>query len=134
MTKSQLLAVCVAVLTVLGGWAYKTRTGAVTPPPELAGVEGVRLFFYNNCVQCHSVSGVEGAKGTLGPSLDGIADRAANRVEGLSARDYLEESILEPGAHLPEGYLNAMPSYKDQLSERDLDSLVDWLVTLKEPS
>lgn len=131
MTRQQLIALFIALAAVFGGWAYHTRKGAFTPPPEVAGEPGAEAFFRLGCVQCHAVSGLEGANGTLGPPLDGLAERAATRVKGVEAREYVKQSILEPAAYQPEGFLNVMPSFKDRLSTQELDTLVDWLLSLE---
>lgn len=62
--------------------------------------------------------------------MQGIAERAADRVEGLSASDYPEESIMEPGAHLVEGYDDVMPRVIGRtISQEELEELVAFLLT-----
>ena len=47
------------------------------------------------CVTCHSLKpGVT----LVGPSHAGIAGRAGSMIEGLSAEEYLRESIINPDA------------------------------------
>ncbi len=51
-------------------------------------------------------------------------------MPGLSAEEYLRESIVDPGAFVAEGYSDAMPKgFKILLSEEDIDSLVVFLLT-----
>jgi hypothetical protein len=51
-------------------------------------------------------------------------------VPGLSATDYLWESIVDPGAFVVEGYRDSMPkSFALLLSEEDIASLVAFLLT-----
>jgi len=57
------------------------------------------------CQICHSI----GQKGTRAPDLAGVGARAGKRRPGMSARAYLIESLLDPGAFLVEGYPNIMP-------------------------
>lgn len=79
------------------------------------------------CATCHSVDGTQ----LVGPTLQGVAGRAASRVEGESAEEYLHQSLVEPNAHVVEGYVEGvMQSYKD-LSEAQLNDLVAYLLTLK---
>ncbi len=82
------------------------------------------------CKTCHSL---EPGAVIVGPSLAGIASVAASRVSGESAEDYLLQSILEPDVYLVEGYpAGVMPHvWRDQLSEDQISSLVDYLLTLK---
>lgn len=59
----------------------------------------------------------------------GIAERAEDRVEGLSAADYIRQSIVDPGAHLVDGYDDVMPrAIGQRLSEEEVGELVDFLL------
>ena len=82
------------------------------------------------CATCHSTE-----PGTIivGPSLAGIGTLAAQRVEGISAEEYLRQSITEPDAYLLEGYpKGVMPSkYATDLSPEEIDGLTAYLLTLK---
>ena len=63
--------------------------------------------------------------------MTGISQRAGQRVPGLSAEEYIRQSILEPSAYLVSGYRNIMyPLYKDKLSQQDLADLIAYLETL----
>src|SRR3989304_4642892 len=57
------------------------------------------------CEICHRI----GQKGTRAPDLAGIGAAAAKRKPGMTAKAYIIESLLDPGAHLVEGYPNIMP-------------------------
>lgn len=80
------------------------------------------------CRACHEV---EAEAVRIGPSLHGIADRAAERVPGLGAREYLVQSIVDPDAYVVEGFSSElMPeAYGEQLSPEDIDALVAYLLT-----
>jgi cytochrome c oxidase subunit 2 len=78
------------------------------------------------CATCHTLDGTS----LVGPSLKGIGDRAATQVAGLSAEDYIRQSILDPSAHLVEGYDDLMnKNYADSLSEQDINDLIAFLLT-----
>ncbi|MFC1997633.1 c-type cytochrome [Chloroflexota bacterium] len=82
------------------------------------------------CVTCHSLdAGVV----IVGPSMDGVGGRAGNTVSGMSAEDYLEESILNPEAYLVEGFPSGtMPQvWEDELSNEQVDQLIAFMATLK---
>lgn len=66
-----------------------------------------------------------------GPNLANIGERAASRVEGLSAEDYLRESILHPLAYIVPGFRGSMYGFYSQtLSQTDIDALIAYLMTL----
>ena len=80
------------------------------------------------CSACHSLdSGVQ----TVGPTLAGIASRAATRKPNYSAAMYLTESIVSPDAYIVEGiHGGIMPAnYSQQLSELQLADLVAFPMT-----
>jgi mono/diheme cytochrome c family protein len=98
---------------------------------EVAGpiARGEGLFAASGCAGCHTIEGV--SSGEVGPNLTQIADVAATRKDGVSAEDYIRESIVTPNAFVVEGYeSNIMPqNYGQQLSSRELDDLIDYLLT-----
>jgi mono/diheme cytochrome c family protein len=102
----------------------------VPPPPGVA--EGRRVFGARNlgaCGVCHSTKpGDDG----VGPSLAGVGTRAAERVPGMTAEQYLRESILDPAAYVVEGYRGdqMLPIYDERLSTDQLDALVEYLLSL----
>jgi cytochrome c oxidase subunit 2 len=67
----------------------------------------------------------------LAPELTHIGSVAAERQPGTSARDYIEESVLNPGASVVEGFAPIMPSLEGRLSAEELQALVDYLLSLK---
>jgi mono/diheme cytochrome c family protein len=78
--------------------------GGVTP--EQLVKAGEQIFkTKGTCEVCHKV----GEKGMRAPDLAGVGARAAKRKPGLSAKQYIIESLLDPGAYLVEGYPNIMP-------------------------
>ena len=116
------IALILASLLVACGGAAEPTT-VPTLDPELA--RGKRVFEVN-CGACHSVT----PDTTLvGPSLAGIATRAASRVDGLDARAYLYTSIMRPGDYIVEGFQNLMPStLAKSLSGEDIDAVVAYLL------
>jgi nitric oxide reductase subunit C len=82
------------------------------------------------CSTCHSL---QAGTVIVGPSMAGIGTRAASTVAGQSAEDYIRESILNPEAHLVEGFPSGtMPKvWESELSATQLDQLVAYLLTLK---
>ncbi len=96
---------------------------------------GKEIFFASSigqsagCRVCHSIK--PGEK-KVGPSLAGIATRAATRVPGMSAEAYIRQSIVDPSAYIVEGFPNAMlPDMAEKLSDQDMEDLIAFLMTLK---
>jgi len=128
---SQRLIVIIVLLTIFL---------AACSDAELVGdaERGSQLFqeSVNNapaCVACHAWTEVAFSRyGTqTGPNLYGVGNRAGTRLAGVSAREYLEQSILEPAVHLAEDYQNNMyQDYADHLSDQDLADLIAYLLTL----
>ncbi len=82
------------------------------------------------CVTCHSLE--EGVV-VVGPSQAGLAARAAQRVAGESAEEYLHNSIVNPNAYLVEGFAEGVmyQNYGAELTEEQLNDLVAYLLTLQ---
>jgi len=58
-----------------------------------------------------------------------MADRAPGAVEGLSAEEYLLQSITAPGAFVVENYQDVMPKdYGETLSEDEVNGLVTFIL------
>lgn len=80
------------------------------------------------CNTCHSLE--EGVT-LVGPSHANIGTRAETAVAGQSAEAYLRESIVDPNAHVTEGYTAGVmyPNYAQDLTEEQIDDLVAFLLT-----
>jgi cytochrome c2 len=85
------------------------------------------------CSTCHHVaSGQTGF--SLGPNLAGVAERAASRIEGLSAEEYLRQSIRDPHSYVVSGYRDIMyPNFAQHFNEQDIADLLAYLRTLRAP-
>jgi len=66
------------------------------PIPE----EVAPIFVKAACTGCHVIPDVPGAVGAVGPDLSEIGLVGATRVEGLSAVEYIRQSILDPNAFI----------------------------------
>jgi hypothetical protein len=67
----------------------------------------------------------------VGPSLADAATVAASAVDGMSAEAFLRQSIIEPDAHVTEGFMPGLmlQTYGEILSEEQINSLVAFLLT-----
>ncbi|HMV28976.1 MAG TPA: hydrogenase iron-sulfur subunit [Anaerolineales bacterium] len=83
------------------------------------------------CRICHSLT--KGEK-IIGPSFYGIADRAGERVPGLTAEEYLHQSIVEPNAFVVPGYPSGqmIQNFGQILTEEQIQDLIAFLMTQKE--
>ena len=78
--------------------------GNVSPADLVKAGEGI-FKAKGTCEICHRI----GQKGTRAPDLAGMGVTAAKRKPGMTAKAYIIESLLEPGAYLVEGYPPIMP-------------------------
>jgi mono/diheme cytochrome c family protein len=102
---------------------------APEPPATEPVARGRQLYRSMGCGNCHEPN-LFGQR--LGPPLDHVGTDAATRSPGLSAEEYMRQSILDPGAYLVPGYQDSMPrDLGRDLSPTDLDALVAYLLVLK---
>ncbi|MBP7964918.1 MAG: c-type cytochrome [Caldilineaceae bacterium] len=110
--------------------------------PELTGealkTAATAAIIKGTCTACHTMASVPGAVGLLGPNLDNVGATAGTRVPGLSASDYLHQSIIDPNAFIaPDCPLGAclanvmLPNLADILTPDEIDTIVAYLSTLK---
>jgi cytochrome c oxidase subunit 2 len=79
---------------------------------------------------CHSIDGAP----KLAPTWKGLFGKTETMTDGSSHKvdeNYLRESIVDPAAKIVKGYAPTMPSYQGQLSDKDLDGLIEYMKTLK---
>ena len=105
------------------GVAGDPEAGEVLYAQQLIGTQA-------GCMTCHSL---EPDVVMVGPSLANIGSGAGSRVSGMSAEEYLRQSILEPDAHVAEGFAaGIMPaSLAGELSEQQVSDLVAYMLLLK---
>jgi cytochrome c oxidase subunit 2 len=95
-----------------------------TPLPEGDPENGEALFSELGCVSCHSLDGTR----LVGPSMLDISERAGERVSDMDAEQYLRQSILDPCAHVVEGFTCVMPqNFGERLEAQGLADLIAYL-------
>lgn len=112
------------VLLMVGATLFYAYVGQLVPqkevhPPEVVELAedltpeqmaeiGQEIFIGKGmCATCHTI----GKSGALRfPDLDGIATRAATRIPGFSALDYLAQSLYEPDVYIVDGFNPGMPA------------------------
>jgi cytochrome c2 len=99
----------------------------VTPsaPPAGDADRGRRLLTHYGCVTCHSIPGVSGEHGNVGPPLEGVARRVYIAGFVPNTPDNLMLWIRQPDAIEP---LTGMPSLG--VSAADARDMAAYLYTL----
>lgn len=92
---------------------------------DIGAAETIALKY--GCIGCHALD--PNATST-GPTWHNAGDHAVVRVPGESPAFYLYESIVNPGAHVVEGYAaNIMPAnFKDQMTPQEIADMVAYLL------
>ena len=113
--------------------------------PLVTGEEPIReLFTRAGCPVCHTIPGIGGADGRVGPTLvmgtigpKRLAD-PLYRGRAKTVREYLIESILESGDYVVSGYPDrTMPHwYGQKLNAGALEKIAAYLeqITEENPS
>jgi mono/diheme cytochrome c family protein len=99
-----------------------------------------KLFVQSGCAVCHTIPGIDHAQGREGPKLilgmNGPIRLADPNYKGTaeSVREYIQESILTPGAYVVPGYFDrVMPRwYGKRLNAKAVDRMVTYLEQLEE--
>lgn len=98
-----------------------------------------QIFAKAQCVACHTIPGIPGAVGTIGPKLE-EGTTAAQRIKSpdykgsaKSPAEYIMESIVDPSAYVVKPYPdNTMPKvFGQKLSAGALKKIVDYLSQVK---
>ena len=117
-------------------------------PVFVTGTESIEQMINTlGCPLCHTIPGIEGAVGELGPKLfEKIS--APKRIKdpnykgkATNTREYVRESILDPGAYVvfneaegepfPDGLMPT--TFSQMLSVQALDKLVDFISQTEAP-
>lgn len=111
--------------------------------PLATGKEPIdKIFVQSGCTACHMIPGIRVAKGREGPKLE-LGTTARRRLADPNYRgqaktdwEYVQESILYPGAYIVEGYPdNVMPRwYGQKLTAGALDKIISYLLKIEEVS
>jgi cytochrome c551/c552 len=123
------VAVVAAIAAIVGWGTASTQdaTRAIAGDP----LSGATLFRTKGCSSCHNGPETESIVG-IGPDLSDAASWAGDRRTGMSAEDYVAESVRTPGAFISPAFepiggpTEAMPLLA--VSDAELDALVRYLL------
>ena len=102
-------------------------TGALATAGLSEAKTGDQIFTAGGCASCHTFAPAK-ATGTVGPNLNQLKTQAGKLVPGKSAKEYIRESIEDPSAYIVKGFPNAMPVFKGRLSDKQIQTLIDYLL------
>jgi cytochrome c551/c552 len=120
-------AVYAAAAAVAAGLSFVAAAARPDTSTETAAQDGAILFTVKGCTSCHD--GPDSASLTdTGPSLADAPTWASERVEGLSAEEYLEQSMRNPSAFISPRATSGASMPLLQLSDDEIDALVDFLL------
>ena len=88
---------------------------------------GEQIFTAAGCAGCHTFSPA-GSNGTIGPDRNDLQAAATKYAKGQTPEEYVRESIVKPDAFLVPGFGNAMPSFQGRLTDKQIQTLVDYLL------
>lgn len=121
----RLLCLCSLAIVVL---AMACAPEPIATDPVARGRQVYRAL---GCASCHEGSLFDLFR-PVGPPLNEIGLVGRKRVPGMSAEDYIRQSITDPGAFVVPGYPDSMPrGLSRDLSPEDLAALVAYLASLK---
>jgi len=136
-----------AVVTVLPEDEFQNRLGKLAREYEDLDDKDLPAYalnrLYNRCASCHSLDGKSGT----GPSFKGLWDRTqkgstvftnGKTLKGMMGpggefevpENYIRDSILNPQHLIVQNYTGAMPTFKGQLKQRQIDAMVLMLKNL----
>jgi len=135
------------VVLILVATGFYTLVGQLVPQKEVPAPEVIEIskdvstaemveigkgiaHGKGTCLTCHTI----GQTGALRfPDLEGIATRAATRIPGMSAVDYMAQSMYEPNAYIVEGFNPGMPTINKppiQLTDDEILAVIAFLQSL----
>jgi mono/diheme cytochrome c family protein len=91
-------------------------------PPKVPGGPGAQVFANNGCGGCHTLAAAQSG-GVTGPNLDEVLPGQTPAM--------VEESIVDPNAHLAKGYpANVMPAnFGTIIKPNEIEQLVQYLIS-----
>ena len=127
--------VLIAILSTL--LLSACSSGSSNPPQSTKALQagdasrGADLFTQSingapPCSTCHTVDGST----LVGPSFKGFGAVAGTRISGMSATDYVSQSITQPSAYIVNGFSNLMYNqYEQHLTAQQIADLAAYVLS-----
>ncbi|MEN8151850.1 MAG: cytochrome c oxidase subunit II [Planctomycetota bacterium] len=90
---------------------------------------GRKVYQASGCTACHALTNESG----IGPGLGGLwgkQEKLSPSGTALVDENYLRESLIDPNTKIAAGFEPRMPTYKGQLSDRQIDALIAFIRAL----
>ncbi len=147
-----MVLVVIGLVLLYALWTLRTPSPSLSPPisggtavmgalsperiPLVTGEEPIGdIFVRAGCVVCHTIPGIPGASGQVGPPL-ALGTTGEQRIKDPSyrgqartVREYIAESVLDPRQFIVQGYpALTMPTwYGSKLSALALEKIAAYL-------
>lgn len=127
-----LITVVALLLSACGGGGGAAGPGDAARGKTLYNRSTLGTKSAEGCVACHKYDEKEG-KAEKAPYTKETAKRAASRVPGMNAEEYIKESILKPDAYIVEGFNKGdmYAKWTTELSAQEINDLIAYLLTEK---
>ncbi len=92
---------------------------------------GKQIYAQRGCIACHSLDGAP----RVGPSFKGIWGEEHVMASGEKVtvdENYITESVVDPQAKIRATFPPSMPSFAGQLSDAELNGIIEFIKSLKE--
>ncbi len=120
--------------SIFTNWMTDTTMVASAAEAESPTATGKKIMQNIGCFACHTLDGTK----LVGPSFKGIWGEEQIVVTGGKERqvtvdeEYIKRSIYDPNADVVKGFNKGlMLSYEGQLSEDDVDNIIEYLKSVK---
>lgn len=114
-------------------WMADTTQVAASEEVTSPAATGKRIMQNIGCFACHTIDGTK----LVGPSYKGIWGEEQTVITNGKERqvtvdeEYIHRSIFEPNADIVKGFNKGlMVTYEGQLSDEDVDNIIEYLKTL----
>jgi cytochrome c oxidase subunit 2 len=108
-------------------WILLKKTSRVNLTPKQLGS---KLYKSKGCIACHSIDGSHGIAPSFKHCYGSVHELAdGTKIEVNDTR--IREKLLEPRKDITKGFSPVMPSFKGQLSEKEIIGIIEYIKSIK---